>query len=139
MVTHSAEETIEFGRKYAERLKGGETIGLIGELGSGKTTFIKGLAEGLRVDDTITSPTFVILKSYPGRIGGKKIEFIHIDAYRIEFPDDIESVGIQDYLGRNDIIVAVEWAEKIKKILPKDTIYIQFKHKSENQREIILE
>ncbi len=139
MVTYSAEETMEFGQQFTQKLKGGEMIGLIGELGTGKTTFIKGLAEGLRVDETITSPTFVILKTYPGRIGGKKIEFVHIDAYRIESLDDIESLGVEDYLGRNDIIVAVEWAEKIKKILPKDTIYVQFKHKSKNQREIILE
>jgi len=138
MVTHNAEETIEFGQKYTERLKGGEIIGLIGELGSGKTTFIKGLAEGLRVDNTITSPTFVILKSYPGRIGVKKIEFIHIDAYRIESIEDMKSVGIEDYLGREDIIVAVEWAEKIREILPKNTIYIKFNHLNENVREIIL-
>jgi len=139
MITRNSQQTIEFAQRFAKKLRGGEVIGLIGELGSGKTTFIKGLAEGLRVDETITSPTFVILKSYPGRIGDKKIEFIHIDAYRIESLDDIKSVGVEDYLGRDDIIVAVEWAEKIKKILPKDTIYIQFKHKSQNQRGIILE
>jgi len=146
MVTYSAEETIGAGRKYAEHLKGGEIIGLKGELGSGKTTFIKGLAEGLRVDETITSPTFVILKSYPGRIGDpsnssgqvKKIEFIHIDAYRIESLDDIKSVGVEDYLGRSNVVVAVEWAEKIHEVLPKNTIYINFKHKKENEREIIV-
>lgn len=165
MITYSPEETIEFGLKFAKKLKGGEVIGLIGELGSGKTTFIKGLAEGLRVDETITSPTFVILKPYQGRIADpsnssgqvKKIEFVHIDAYRIESIDDIKSVGIEDYfersekqgsakagsyLGRNDVIVVVEWAEKIRnltagrQVLPKNTIYINFKHKKESVREI---
>ncbi len=136
MITKTAEETIEAGRVYAKKLKGGGVIGLIGELGSGKTTFIKGLAEGLRVDETITSPTFVILKLYQGRIAGKKIEFVHIDAYRIESIDDIKSVGIEDYLGRDNVIIVVEWAEKIREILPKNTIYINFKYRDDKKREI---
>jgi len=138
MLSKSPEETIEAGREYAQKLKGGEVIGLIGELGSGKTTFIKGLAEGLRVDETITSPTFVILKSYSAKIQQKKIEFIHIDAYRVESIDDIKSVGIEDYIGREDAIVVVEWAEKIREILPKNTIYINFKHRKEYEREVIV-
>ena len=136
MLSKSPEETIEFGLRFAKKLKGGEVIGLIGELGSGKTTFIKGLAEGLRVDDTITSPTFVILKPYRGKIANKKIELVHIDAYRIESIDDIKSVGIEDYLGRDDVIIVVEWAEKIREILSQNTIYINFKHKEGSAREI---
>lgn len=155
MITKNSEETIEYGQKFAQKLKGGEVIGLIGELGAGKTVFVKGLAQGLGIKEKITSPTFVILKEYHAnranhaknilrpkdhlRGGLYKVKtMVHIDAYRIESLDDIKSAGIQDYLGRDDIIVAVEWAEKIKKILPKNTIYIKFKHKSENQREIIL-
>lgn len=111
-------------------------IGLIGELGSGKTTFVKGLAEGLKVADSITSPTFVMLKPYHGKIGKKDIEFIHIDAYRVEKIEDIKSVGIEDYLNRDDAILVIEWAEKIHEILPKHTIYINFKHIDKNNRGI---
>jgi len=136
MISPNAQETIKFAQKFAQKLKGGEVIGLIGELGAGKTTFMKGLAEGLKVNNTITSPTFVLLKSYHGKIKNKKIELVHIDAYRIENTDDIKSVGIEDYLNRKDAIVAIEWAEKIKGFLPKNTIYIKFKHKSENERGI---
>lgn len=138
MITKNPEETIELGRKFAENLKGGEVIGLIGNLGSGKTTFIKGLAEGLRVDEIITSPTFVILKSYAGRIGQQKIEFVHVDAYRVESIEDIESVGINDFLGRKDVIIAIEWSEKIEKILPKGTKYVNFEHINENERKIVI-
>jgi len=136
MITYNTQQTIEYARKFAKKLRGGEVVGLIGELGSGKTTFVKGLAEGLKVVENITSPTFVILKSYPAEIEDRNIEFVHVDAYRIENIDDIKSVGIEDFLNRRDVIIIVEWAEKIKKILPKKTIYINFKHKSEKEREI---
>ncbi len=136
MITKNIEQTIEYAKKFARKLKGGEVIGLIGELGSGKTTFVKGLAEGLKVADTITSPTFVMLKSYRGKIGKKNIEFIHVDAYRVENIDDIKSLGIEDFLGHDDIVIVIEWAEKIKKILPIKTKYIRFEHLSENSRKI---
>ncbi|MBM2820256.1 MAG: hypothetical protein HW405_16 [Candidatus Berkelbacteria bacterium] len=136
MISNNQLETIEYARKLARKLKGGATIGLIGELGSGKTTFVKGLAEGLSVEETITSPTFVILKAYPGKIDKKNIDFVHIDAYRVENLDDIKSVGIEDFFNRDDVVMIIEWAEKIKKILPDNTIYIDFKHISENKRKI---
>jgi tRNA threonylcarbamoyladenosine biosynthesis protein TsaE len=136
MQTSSFEETYNFGLDFAKKLHGGEVIGLSGDLGSGKTTFAKGLAEGLKVADTINSPTFVILKTYKGKIGSKNIKLVHVDAYRAENIEDIKSVGIEDFLGDNDTVVVVEWAEKIKEILPTKTIFINFKHKSEQKREI---
>ncbi|AKM82503.1 MAG: hypothetical protein UT28_C0001G0711 [Berkelbacteria bacterium GW2011_GWE1_39_12] len=126
MITKSSEETIEIALKLAADLKGGEILALHGDLGGGKTTFTKGLAEGLKVNDTVTSPTFVLLKVYSGKIDDKKIELVHVDAYRVESIDDIKSVGIEDYLDRQDIILVVEWAEKIKEILPKNVINIYF-------------
>ncbi|MGA2666822.1 MAG: tRNA (adenosine(37)-N6)-threonylcarbamoyltransferase complex ATPase subunit type 1 TsaE [Patescibacteria group bacterium] len=138
MITKDREATIESGHQFAKTLKGGEVIGLIGELGSGKTTFVKGLAEGLHINETITSPTFVILKVYPSKIERKKIEFVHIDAYRVETIDDIRSVGIEDFLGRDDTIIVVEWAEKIKEVLSKKTKYIHFKYKDPDSREITM-
>lgn len=146
MISHNVEDTIESAIKFAKRLKGGEVIGLIGELGSGKTTFVKGLAEELKVEEVITSPTFVILKEYNilrpkihlGGVSKKVKKLIHIDAYRMENIEDINSVGIEDFLNRDDVVIVIEWAEKIREILPKKTIYINFKHINENKREILL-
>ena len=141
MITKNAQETIEYGELFAQKLKGGEIIALTGNLGSGKTTFVQGLAKGLKIKDNITSPTFVILKEYTfrhailrpksnlrGRILWSKIKkLIHIDAYRIDNINDIKSVGIEDYLYRQDVIMVIEWADKIKEILPKNIININFK------------
>lgn len=136
LISKSPQKTIEFALEFAQKLKGGEILALSGELGSGKTTFIKGLAEGLKVSEVVTSPTFVMLKVYPGRIDKREIELVHVDAYRAETIEDIKSVGIEDYFNRKDIIMAIEWAEKIKEILPKDSIKIEFKHLNNNQRKI---
>jgi len=144
MISPSAKATIELAQKFAKSLKGGEIIGLIGELGSGKTVFVKGLAKGLGIKEIITSPTFVILKEYDilrpkihlrGVSKGLR-KFVHVDAYRVESIGDIISAGIEDFLGRKDVIIVIEWAEKIKEILPKSTIYINFKYKDKNKREI---
>jgi len=122
--------------KLAKKLKGGEVLALHGDLGGGKTTFTKGLAEAFYIEDAITSPTFVMLKSYRGKINNRKIEFVHIDAYRAETLEDIKSVGIEDFLDRNDVVMVVEWAEKIHAILPKNVIDVNFKFVDENTREI---
>ena len=103
MFSNNPSETIEYWIEFAKQLKGGEVIGLIGDLGSGKTTFVKGLAEGLKVEETITSPTFVILKPYHGKIYDQKIQLVHIDAYRVESLDDIKSVGVEEYFNRDDV------------------------------------
>jgi len=131
---------MNFAIDFAKRLKGGEILALEGDLGSGKTTFTKGLAEGLKINDTITSPTFVLLKPYQifhlGS-GRKKVkEFVHVDAYRVESIEDIKSVGIEDYFERNDVVLVIEWADKIKEILPKNIINIKFKAINEKSRKI---
>jgi len=140
MITKNAEDTIKYGEKFAKKLHGGDILALSGDLGSGKTTFIKGLARGLGVKENITSPTFVLLKEYKLRpkvhLGGGLL--VHIDAYRINNINDIKSIGIEDYLNRKDVILVIEWAEKIKKILPKNIITINFRHIDANSREIII-
>jgi len=136
--TRSQEETIELGLKLAQNLRGGEVLALHGDLGGGKTTFIKGLAEGLRINETITSPTFVILKKYDGWASGKRIELVHIDSYRADTIEDIKSVGIEDFLNRFDVILVVEWAEKIKAILPSEIIELDFKFLDDSTREITI-
>ena len=150
MILNSEEETIQFGKEFVKKLAGGEVIALTGDLGSGKTTFTQGLAKGLGIKDNITSPTFVVLKEYiipknsihPFVHSSIRPVFVHIDAYRVNSIDDIKSAGIEDFLNRKDVIMVIEWAEKIKEILPKNIININFKsvypesNRGENIREI---
>lgn len=140
-ISKSPEETINYALDFASHLQGGEILALHGDLGSGKTTFTKGLAEGLKINDIITSPTFVLLKEYQTEpnfhLGGGRGGFlVHIDAYRAETIEDIKSVGIEDYLNRSDVILVIEWAEKIKAILPENVINIYFSQGKENERKI---
>lgn len=136
IISHSPEKTMDLAAEIAQNLHGGEVLALTGELGGGKTTFTKGLAESLKVSENITSPTFVMLKSYPAKIKNRDITLVHIDAYRADTIEDIKSVGIEDYSGRADVVMVIEWAEKIRKILPKDTVNINFEFVDENTRKI---
>jgi tRNA threonylcarbamoyladenosine biosynthesis protein TsaE len=135
-ISYSEKQSFNFAKKFASRLKGGEIIGLGGELGAGKTIFAKGLAAGLGIKKNITSPTFALMKVYKIR-GGKIKKFIHIDAYRLKKPKDIISLGVQEYFNRLENVIIIEWADKIKKILPKKTIYIKINSKGEKERIII--
>lgn len=119
--TNSEKETIEYASKLAKSLKGGEVFGLVGKLGAGKTIFTKGVAKGLNIKETITSPTFIVMRVYdvPEHNSIKKL--CHIDAYRLKGEADIESIGALEYMERQDTVTIVEWPDKIKKILPKKT------------------
>ncbi len=123
--TNSAKETIEYASKLAKKLKGGEVIGLIGNLGVGKTIFSKGLAKGLSIKDTITSPTFVVMKIYDVKNHPTINKFCHIDAYRLSSAKDIEAVGALEYMKRDDTVTAIEWPDRIKKILPNKTRFYE--------------
>ena len=103
-------------------------IGLEGELGSGKTTFIKAFAKGLGIKKRLTSPTFVLMKNYRN--------FYHIDCYRIKSYKDILGLDFQEIISNPKNIILIEWAEKVKKILPKNIIWIKFKIISDKEREI---
>jgi len=110
-------------------------VALVGDLGAGKTTFVQGFAKALGVKEKITSPTFVIQKKF--KIQNSKFKIlIHIDAYRIDDSQEILDLGWEELLDNSKNIVLVEWAEKIKKILPKNTIWIKFGHISETERQI---
>ncbi len=100
ITTHNAAETIALGQKIGQSLKGGEVIALIGNLGTGKTHLIKGIAHGLGVqtDDLVTSPTFVLVNEYFARDGA--IQVYHIDAYRLESTAEFEALGVDEYSPR---------------------------------------
>jgi len=138
ILTNSTKETFDFAKKFIKQLRGKKIIGLVGELGAGKTIFTKGLAAGLGIKKNITSPTFVIMKLYkPQQPTTKNRLLCHVDAYRINKPGDLTAIGAQEYFDRPDAIVVVEWADKIKKILPKKTKFITLKNLGENKRLII--
>jgi len=119
--TCSEQETIELGKRWAEEVADcNVTVALIGDLGAGKTTFVKGVAKGWGIQEQIKSPTFVVMKEYDCPVG----KVVHVDAYRLQ--DDFEDIGLADYFGRAKVLV--EWAENIAGVMPDDTICINFRH-----------
>lgn len=129
-ITHSPEETIEFAKSIGSQLKGGDVVAYVGGLGAGKTTFTRGLAMGMGLEDNVTSPTFALVNEYRGRIN-----LYHFDMYRILSSDDIETTGFYDYMN-DDNVLAIEWSENITDVLPENTIYITIKRIDEQTREI---
>ena len=137
-VSDSVEQTIELGKKIGASLAGGEIFCLIGELGSGKTHLIKGIAAGAGAVDAehVNSPTFVIVNEYSGP--GSKLDIYHIDAYRLESIAEFEGLGFDD-LCYDDSVVLIEWADKVMSALNGvDPITIELSHVSENQRRIVI-
>ena len=134
-ITTSDRETLSVAEKFVQRLKGGEVLCLIGDLGSGKTAFTKGLAKGLGVKNIITSPTFVLLKSYTAKL--KNInKLVHIDAYRLDSGAELDYLGVEEYFSDKNCITVIEWADRVKDIWPVNAIEIKFKVLKGNKREI---
>jgi tRNA threonylcarbamoyladenosine biosynthesis protein TsaE len=132
-VTNSCKETQQLGRNFAKTLKEGDIVNLYGDLGSGKTTFAQGLAQGLGIENRIISPTFAIVRYYEL----KSLErFYHIDLYRVDNERDIESLGIEEILNNKKNIIVIEWAEKLKKYLPQKRIDIEFIYEKDSTRKI---
>jgi tRNA threonylcarbamoyladenosine biosynthesis protein TsaE len=115
--THSGADTIEVGRKLAHLLKPPQLLLLRGELGTGKTTLVKGLAQALDAaePDEVTSPTFTLVHEYEGTREGKPVKLYHIDVYRLEGERQLESLGLDELL-TPDALVLVEWGDKFKSI-----------------------
>ena len=135
-VTNNERETISFGKEFAKSLRGGEVVLLVGDLGAGKTTFSKGVAEGLGVKRTVNSPTFVLMKVYELKKGKIK-NFVHIDTYRGLDINDLENIGALEYFERKDCISCVEWGENLEEYLKKNKIKfikIIIKNLDENTR-----
>lgn len=133
--TRSARQTQQVAKKFASRLKGGETIALYGDLGSGKTVFVQGLAKALGIKTRILSPTFIFVRSYPTLIDHKKLTFHHVDLYRVDSLRDYQRLGLEELFSK-DSIVAIEWAEKIKDFLPKKRIDIKLNKVGNDARTI---
>ena len=136
IITTSQKETLALGKKLATTCYGGEVFALSGDLGAGKTCLTQGIARGLKIKNIVNSPTFVIMKIY-NVSGHKNIKkFCHIDAYRLRTAADLEAIGALEYLSQPQTITVIEWAENVKKILPRTAKLIRLKHLAGDQRSI---
>ena len=132
ITTRSATETQKLGQTLGAAVKQAIIIALTGELGSGKTTFVQGLAKGLDISDKyyITSPTFTLINEYPGRH-----RLFHVDLYRIEHISELEDIGLDEVL-HQDAVIAIEWADKLSGDMLSDHLALQFKLVGEESRQI---
>jgi hydrolase, P-loop family len=121
---------MNIAKSLASSLKPGTVIALDGELGAGKTVFVKGIAMGLGIFENITSPTFTIVKEYSGRL-----KLYHFDVYRIEDSSELFEIGFDEYINGEGVSV-IEWAVNIEDTLPSDTIYINIEGSGYSQRKI---
>lgn len=126
----SSEETEALGRKIGESLRGGEVIELIGDVGAGKTTFVRGLAQGLGSRDTVSSPTYTVSNAYQG-----KFPLYHFDFYRVR-DDQLIRNELADVIEQHLEVIVLEWADTVRSLLPRDHITINFVTSSENERVI---
>lgn len=133
-ITNSSQETKKLGENLVPNLGDRRFLALFGDLGSGKTTFVQGFVKGLGIKRRIISPTFIIVRNY--ELQAKT--FYHIDLYRVESQSDVQGLGLEEILNNPQNIVAVEWAEKIKDLLPKKRIELYFETIDENKRRIKL-
>ena len=131
----SEQETEQLGERIGQTAKPGTVIALIGDLGTGKTTLTKSIARGLGVTETVTSPTFNIIREY--RSG--RIPLFHFDVYRIGDPDEMFELGYEEYF-YGDGVCVVEWADIIEELLPEDAVIIRIERGAgEEEREYTIE
>jgi tRNA threonylcarbamoyladenosine biosynthesis protein TsaE len=133
-ISHSPQETYSFGKSLGENMQAGDVIALMGGLGAGKTCLTQGIASGLGVPDgyMITSPTFTLINEYPGRLN-----LYHMDMYRLSGVRDLDEIGYDACFNGSGVVV-VEWAEKIREVLPEGTMFIYLTYLDENNRKVIL-
>jgi len=121
ITTHSPEETFQAGYAEAARVRPGDVLALVGDLGAGKTQWVKGLAAGLGSEASVTSPTFTLIHEY----GGGRLPLCHIDCYRLEKPEELLAAGLDDYLDGRSVLV-IEWADKFPALMPAGARWVRF-------------
>ena len=131
-VSNSAEETMQLGQKVAKAANNGSTFCFSGDLGAGKTTFVRGMAQALNIKSVVQSPTFNIMKIY---FDGIK-PLIHIDAYRLA--DVNNDIGLDEYIGYETGLTVIEWPDFIKDLIPDNAINVNITNQGDNQRRIVI-
>jgi len=136
-VTNSEQETIDLAIEFASTLLANDVILLDGELGAGKTCFVRGLCEGLGGDPTqVNSPTFVIMQEYEVDGG---IRLVHIDAYRLSGTEELDTIGWDELLSDPLTIIAIEWPTKIADALPEHALTVSIEHLKEHERSLTID
>lgn len=134
-ITRTPEETIALAKRIGAKLRAGDCIAYYGDLGAGKTTFTRGLAQGMGLPDEVSSPTFAIVNEYHGK---GSISLYHFDMYRIQSSDALETTGFYDY-PMEESVFAVEWSENIEDAFPENVIRIQIDRIDDDTRKITIE
>jgi tRNA threonylcarbamoyladenosine biosynthesis protein TsaE len=132
IISHSAEETFRAGEAAAGRVRAGDVLALVGDLGAGKTQWVKGLAAGLGSNATVTSPTFTLIHEYRGG----RLPLYHVDCYRLGRAEELLGIGLDDYLDGRGVLV-MEWADKFPELLPAATRWVRFGIREGEEREIM--
>jgi len=136
-VLTSPKETAKIAAALAKRVRGGDVVALYGELGAGKTTFAQAFAKALGVKERVQSPTFILMHEHRLKKKGGPAYFLHADAYRGDVAQ-FRAVGFDEYLGRPDAVVLVEWAERVEALLPKKRIEVRLRHLGGDRRGLTL-
>ena len=135
VTTESPDETRALGRTLADRLAPGSVVALYGDLGTGKTHLVKGIADGLGLDPaTVRSPTFTILHTYEE--GRRSLH--HFDAYRVQSPDEFVELGFEEYVNDEDGLTCIEWADRVDALLPPEALRVTLTHEGPTRRRLAL-
>lgn len=132
-LTKNEQETEAVGQEFSKRLPGGTVVAMYGDLGAGKTAFVRGMARGMGIDCRVSSPTFTIVNEYLG-----PRELIHFDMYRLSDADELFEIGWEDYLARG-AVCAVEWSEKVQDAFYGDEITVCIEKLGDTERKITIE
>ena len=130
-ILRTPEETIAFGKALSGRLRAGDVVALCGDLGAGKTHFVKGLVAGLGAECAVTSPTFTLIHEYRGG----RLPVFHADWYRLEDERELVRIGLDECLDGKGVVV-VEWADKFRQALPAHTHWLEFRFREDGTREV---
>ena len=131
-ITNTPEETEALGARLARALEPGAVVAFTGDLGAGKTAFVRGLARGLGVQDRVTSPTFTVVNEYEGG----RLPLFHFDLYRLGCADELFDIGWEDYLARGGVC-AVEWSERMEELLEPGTVRVDLRRGEDEDRRVI--
>ena len=135
-ITHSAEETVALGRKLAPTLKSARMVILRGDLGAGKTTLVKGIAEGLHAasQDDVTSPTFTLIHEFRG----PEVNLFHVDLYRLETARELDTLGLDELFAEDGNLVLLEWGEKFPRFVQERDVEISIARVTDQERRIVI-
>ncbi len=120
LYSHGQRHTQQLGEDFAAMLNRGDVVALVGDLGAGKTEFVRGVCRFFNVEDIVTSPTFAIINQYDGTMaGGSPVKIYHVDLYRIDTPEELRTVGFDEMVHAQDAIKFIEWPEKASSVMPE--------------------